>query len=1802
MKKKFLKITAIVLAINFLSTALAPTLSYALTAGPTAPEYTSFEPVDTTDMVNLSTGDFTYNIPLLEVPGPEGGYPLALSYHAGISPDEEASWVGLGWTLNAGAINRSVLGFPDDVYNSSKEVHDYWPGGQTNVFTVGLGYASASIDVDIAHDTYEGTGIGMSVGYGGISLSYAPYGGVSASAVVTTPTIGLSTEAFSAGVSGSVGISTNFETVQVGGAVGAGFNIVGIGGSISSNSSSPNFSFMGASAGTFAQNQNAGKISSYSEGFKANIPLPYGLKLRLGKMYQRYWSDEKDNLNMYGSLYAKNATGSTSNSSIDSYILPQFEQDNFSADQQRGGSFLSYDMYSVLGQGIGGIIQPYAFQNTNIYRQSIQSNGVNVVKFGRTDSPAQDLKLNFRFKNEFSNKFLITRGKFPTQNRTTDGSGNPFLSLSDSTKEFDEDYYNEDKNMLAGSRHVEWVTNEEIANGSFKLKSSFIPHEGPDFFSRPLIAYGKNIGKQIGGFVVTNASGVSYHYSQPVYSYGEYTKLTMLDGSYRENFNDQPFAYTWLLTAITGPDYVDRGTYGISDDDFGYWVSFQYGKWTDQYQYRTPFEGLNKDLDQGSRIYTSGKKELYYLDFIHTRSHTAFFEKDIRNDGKGIVSLTNGGITPTGEKLINSPYIHDSGTNSALNFPVSPLKLTNIYLFENSKLASLLNENQGTSILNLKGKGTGKYTNGYYFGAYHQVTSTPAGQCLPVGGQYWCYNYISGSTPVKHLWENVIDIYDIQSIANFDKNVLRKVTLNTSYDLCPNTANSVASNDNYYDLYKIKGYGPGPVPGSSVQWPIASGSPLTLTLGGKLTLNSVEFKGRGGMGVLPSTKFHYNNSDATGNYADIATDLINNPAYNKDKKDVWSNYKSDINLTELQQNENFARRVTSTSAQNVDAWSLKEIETPIGAKVSIDYESDEIETSVASKINNIPIKSIEVLNNQSVKINVENGLYNLTTLFGSYVQSNKKVQLIGSYRFTSTEPETGDDRCPSDEGLGLGRYVLWSNFNNEGTLNSSSDIGTNYIIVNFANPLIWLQYGMLNATGSDQVIDCDCSHNPYSDYSGSTNGPRVGPGNGTGTIAHNYIFRGNGTLVAGNLFFDTQFSSLGGGLRVKEISVKSNDGIYSTKYEYSNGASTFLPGGYDNNFQYQTDFAYFETIYWQNQSDANSRYRTDMAGAYKNELAYARELPGPGVMYGKVKVSENIREVNGSNVRTKPGYKEYNFRTFNFSGDTKDVEVELEVPLYPDPGRTRSHSIPAAGSFRNNQVIYKDYTSRIGNLISTIDYDNTNQKIGETIYEYLYNDSDPLTPPETQISNLAYNTIIDNSYNKQGHIEELFNEFRLLGNANSEVFMYTKRVEYPSVLKRIITKNYKTGISGISENLEFDFITGTPTKTLITDAYGNRFISETIFAHKVEEYKNGMGIKIFNDYQSGTRLSKNMLSQLAGTTVYKASSSNTPLGLVSAQVQTWKADSYTQSGGSSTYLWRPHRGYSWTGSESLLPDGTHNWTTFSNDAFNSWLYYQEPLISSYWQKDQEITKYNDYSKVIESIDINGSYSCVKTTPAQDMVIASASFAKYNQMGFSGAEYYTSSILEEGGIGKGQGNVSIDFAHTGKVSLAVAAGQNGFNVELPPNSLEAGRKYRASAWVYLPGFSESEKQQVKLVAKLGSVEVSDIATENRKAGNWYLLSLTVAPNQVNNLIIECKNQSASRTVYFDDFRFHPLDGSMVTYVYNKETRELDAILDGDNLYTRYEYDAIGRLSRVYSEIFGLTEKKVSSTKYNYERKN
>ena len=66
--------------------------------------------------VSYNTGTPQISIPIYTVKSGSLKLPIALSYHAsGLKAGETSSWVGAGWSLNAGGmITRSVIGAPDD--------------------------------------------------------------------------------------------------------------------------------------------------------------------------------------------------------------------------------------------------------------------------------------------------------------------------------------------------------------------------------------------------------------------------------------------------------------------------------------------------------------------------------------------------------------------------------------------------------------------------------------------------------------------------------------------------------------------------------------------------------------------------------------------------------------------------------------------------------------------------------------------------------------------------------------------------------------------------------------------------------------------------------------------------------------------------------------------------------------------------------------------------------------------------------------------------------------------------------------------------------------------------------------------------------------------------------------------------------------------------------------------------------------------------------------------------------------------------------------------------------------------------------------------------------------------------------------------------------------------------------------------------------------------------------------------------------------------------------------------------------
>lgn len=188
---KFSKVIASYLAIQLILQMTQASNLWALTSGPSQPEFNSFTPIGTSDMVNLASGNFNYNIPIMDV----GGYPLNLAYDSGVTMDQEASWVGLGWNLNVGQINRQVRGIPDDFKGDEMK---YEENLKDNV-TVGV---EAAVDPQIfgfeTPDNIKSL-IPASIG---VNLQYNNYTGLSFS-----PSLGLSF-----GLSDNVSVGINVQT------------------------------------------------------------------------------------------------------------------------------------------------------------------------------------------------------------------------------------------------------------------------------------------------------------------------------------------------------------------------------------------------------------------------------------------------------------------------------------------------------------------------------------------------------------------------------------------------------------------------------------------------------------------------------------------------------------------------------------------------------------------------------------------------------------------------------------------------------------------------------------------------------------------------------------------------------------------------------------------------------------------------------------------------------------------------------------------------------------------------------------------------------------------------------------------------------------------------------------------------------------------------------------------------------------------------------------------------------------------------------------------------------------------------------------------------------------------------------------------------------------------------------------------------------------------------------------------------------------------------------------------------------
>lgn len=636
------RVLSVFFLLNLFQALIVPNISLALTGGPNQMEYTSYEEVGSTDMVNLLTGDFAYTLPLLEVPGPEGGFSVPLSYHAGIGLEQEASWVGLGWNINTGAILRNINQYPDD---ASGELNQVTVQDLTGVSGWATQYLGASESWN-SLDGYQGAinlldivevdwGKKSSVGIVGFHVGKDTYFDAKqfANAVLTIASMG-------ANAAEEKGAELAIDGFQTAMNVALAFN------SSSATSSS-------------ASGYWSPKYSSKTSWVRSKV---WGRGI---KTTYKYWTDQTRMENMFGAIYSGNAqyvVGTNPNLilSVNGQSAPftYFQNDlqgsgsasdvNFQLDnslsynrQPHTPTVLALDDYNVNAPSVSGSISPYRLDIGSVAtpRQMTAKH----YRYGPVPY-LNNYKVPFCYKGSIANSYFhhvggataVTDPTYYFGMSLSTGNQNVY-TLNDVTflsQRIRSDITPTDK--IPQDNNIDWFTNDEIKTSPYPVNfMDVLPSSLRSAFRTGFSP------KSIGGYSITAANGTTYHFALPICDYNQNSTIAKISDSGKNSSITRAnrFANTWVLTGITGSDFVDRNQNGQIDDfDWGYWVKFNYGQYSDNFNWRNPYTGYKVDPTGIYSVITSGQKQMYYLNSIETRSHVALFLKSPRTDGKSAIT------------------------------------------------------------------------------------------------------------------------------------------------------------------------------------------------------------------------------------------------------------------------------------------------------------------------------------------------------------------------------------------------------------------------------------------------------------------------------------------------------------------------------------------------------------------------------------------------------------------------------------------------------------------------------------------------------------------------------------------------------------------------------------------------------------------------------------------------------------------------------------------------------------------------------------------------------------------------------------------------------------------------------------------------------------------------------------------------------------------------------------------------------------------------------------------------------------
>ena len=883
--------------------------SEALTSGPAMPEYVQFEPFDATDLVALTTGNFAYTIPLINVPGKGGSFPLALSYHAGIKHGQEASWVGLGWSLNPGAINRAVRGYPDDYFDAYVYSQLYDEG--RNGYGIQPQLSVGPFGIGISYDSYTGNvGLNMSIFFVnlGVDTKGDPYIGMNFG--ISSPVGGVSIDVGTEGwkVSGTIGnkyLGVSFNS--------NGYATLNIGGQF------------GLTQPDALKNLEDSDINYYTYfgDFSAGLSIgPIGLGIGF---YNYTWFLDEGFIEWdHGYLYQGGLATIIDPKTGEEVVRERPVTDQgkkLESQNESGWHFTSQDIYTCAAQGIHGPFMPYAnyeieyrdYNNKDFkhyYWDDVNNRPINYqnTQFVSSDlynnSPNRKSNIQFRFLNDLG-KNCIGKG--------LDGDFSGYFNLDE--------------------------TDTERAYGSKLINPIITEQNGP-----------------LEGFEIIDSDGKIYEFMMPLKNmiHCSYTTNESKDigSQFSKYITLTPYAYSWLLTAIKSPDYVDLDeetdpNYGPSDNDYGFWAKITYqgdnpdvenGKYL--YNWQTPFD-KNKKVSGSTYSGSLGLKEVSYLRKIETATHKAIFHLEDRLDsrGAGFNSIYNVLMGDFGKMGLsgNDVSIQDISdqTPNRKTIRITAKLLAGIesffsihppeYFFEYKLIVSGHNVGQGNlyhdqiapklwtlqmrtddpEITKYIDPVTGLVTIFYDFDWtdwYNNGVVAHPNPLQDVTAITGITNVVFyAGTALKSIIKNQAILNKTKQLTKielFKKNIGTTVTeetpvktINFAYDysLCKNTPNSLASREQ-----------------GGTQ--------------GKLTLKAFTVQGRDGL-ALPPYSFTYQDGDGNPDFGDI------------EKYDNWGMYNPSGSI------EN--HMTPQDKGDNIGVvWNLTDVNTPLGTNVHVEYERD----------------------------------------------------------------------------------------------------------------------------------------------------------------------------------------------------------------------------------------------------------------------------------------------------------------------------------------------------------------------------------------------------------------------------------------------------------------------------------------------------------------------------------------------------------------------------------------------------------------------------------------------------------------------------------------------------------------------------------------------------------------------------------------------------------------------------------------------------------------------------------------------